>query len=319
MKKAAVYILRLAVSAGIIAYILGRPDISLSAIAGHIKSLDSHYLVLAFLGFKACIIISTYRWQLLMRSHGIEVCFSHALGLNYLGMFFNNFMPSTSGGDVIKAYYVSKLEHAKRTESATIVFFDRLVGLAGLVLMGSIAVFFGAGDEAVLESLFIVMAAMAGFVMIGFLAFNKRAGRWAGKMVFIEKLRRPLKKIYESVYYYKNHKKVLAEALLLSVLLWFFMVFMNVMIARGLGVRIPLGYFFIYVPIINIISSIPVTMAGWGLREGMYLRFFGLVGMEMSEAVSLSVIFALILLLWSLVGGVLYAFQWPMKSWNSRK
>ncbi len=319
MKKAAGYFLRFLISAGIIFYIFRSPDISASAIASQIREIRPFYLILALLGFKACILISTWRWQLLMKSHNIDVCFSHAMGLNYLGMFFNNFMLSITGGDVIKAYYVSKLEHAKRAESATIVFFDRIIGLAGLVLLGGAAVLLGSGRQEVLGSLFIVLIAFAFFLLAGFLAFNKKAARFAGKIVVFEKLRRPLKRIYEAVYYYKSDKKVLVIALLLSILLWSFMVFMNVVLSRGLGAEVPYGFFFIYIPIINIISSIPVTIAGWGLREQMYVQFFGLVGLESSAAVSLSVSFALVLLLWSLAGGVLYAFQWPMKKWKTYK
>jgi glycosyltransferase 2 family protein len=317
LKKTAGYIARFMVSAGIILYIFRSPDISAGVIAGHIGQIAPVYLFLALAGFKACILISTLRWKLLMRSHNIDVRFSHALGLNYLGMFFNNFMLSITGGDVIKAYYASKLEHTKRAESAAIVFFDRLIGLAGLVLMGGAAALFGAGREEVASSLFIILAAFFCFFLMGFLAFNKKAARMAGRLVPIEKIRRPLKKVYEAVYYYRNDRRTLVHSLLLSVCLWVFMVFMNMALARGLGAEIPPGYFFIYIPIINIVSSIPVTIAGWGLREQMYVQFFGLVGLERTAAVSLSVSFALVLLLWSLIGGVLYALHWPMKKWKT--
>jgi glycosyltransferase 2 family protein len=234
-------------------------------------------------------------------------------------MFFNNFMLSLTGGDVIKAYYISRLERTKRAESATIVFLDRLIGLSGLVLMGAGAALFGIGDEKVMSALFIILAVLAGFSAAGFLAFNKKTAKSLGKVVTVEKIRRPIKKVYEAVYYYKNYKKALFASLLLSMLLWTFMILTNVSLARGLGAEATVGYFFIYVPIINIISAIPVTIAGWGLREQMYVQFFGKIGMESSTAVSLSVSFALVLLLWSLAGGILYAFHWPMKKWKTEK
>lgn len=316
MKKAAGYILRFAVSGGIIYYILKSQDISPGEIGRQIQSVDPVFLVIAFASFKACIILGTIRWKLLMRSHGMEVCFSHALGLNYLGMFFNNFMLSITGGDVVKAYYASRLEYSKRAESATIVFFDRLLGLAGLVITAAAAVLSGAGRRDVSASLIIVLLAFAAFLVIGLLAFNEKAARIAGKMVFLPKLKPPLKKIHEAVYFYRRDKKVIIKSLALSVVLWNFMVFMNAALARGLGAEIPAACFFIYIPIINLISSIPVTIAGWGLREQLYVQFFGNAGMDSAAAVSLSVSFALILMLWSLIGGGLYAFHWPMKKWK---
>ncbi len=318
MKKAAGYLLRIVVSAGIIAYIFTSPDISVPIIAEHIGGVSPGWLVLALLGYKACILLSSYRWLLLMKAHGIGVSFSHSLGLNYLGFFFNNFMLSLTGGDIIKAYYASRLEHSKRAEAATIVFIDRLIGLAGLVVLGAAAVAVGRGEEGVAGAFFIVIAALAGFALLGAVSFNKKVAGLLGKMVLAEKIKRPLRKVHDSVYFYRNNTKILAKCLCLSVVLWCFMVLMNVVLARGLGADIRTGYFFIFVPVINLISSVPVTIGGWGLREQMYVQFFGVAGVERALAVSLSVSFALILVLWSLVGGVLYAFHWPMRSWQGR-
>ncbi len=311
MKKVVSLILRIGISAGIIAYIFSRPDTNFSRVAATIKDIKVLWLITALLSYKAAILISSYRWQLLMKAQNIQVSYLHALGLNYLGCFFNNFMLSLTGGDIVKAYYASKLTSAKKAEAATIVFVDRFVGMAGLMVMGLIAALFGIGNQKIHSAVTVIFCAVFLFALAGGLAFNKTVARKFGKYIGRTGIKGTLKKIYDAAYFYKTKKKVLLLAFGFSILIWLCLILINFQLAKGLGVELSAGYYFIFVPVINIISSIPVTVAGWGLREQMYKQFFGSVGMDAGAAISLSVAYALTMLLWSLVGGVLYALRLP--------
>lgn len=302
--------MRLAVSAGIGIYIFSKPDISLLKISAALKNIELSWLIPAFLTYKASILISSYRWLLLMRAHNIEVSYPHAVGLNYLGCFFNNFMLSLTGGDIIKAYYASKLTSEKKAESATIVFIDRLVGIAGLLILGIASILLSIGNEGMHSAMIVIFAAVLVFVIFGFLTFSGLAQKF-NKYTGHGKVKETFRKVYDAVYFYRSKKKVLAETLGLSILGWTSMILMNLQLARGLGMELPAKYYFVFIPVISIISAIPITIAGWGLREGMYKQFFGAVGVSGGAAVSLSVAFALIMLAWSLIGGVLYALHIP--------
>ena len=246
-----------------------------------------------------------------MKAHSIGVNYRQAVGLNYLGCFFNNFMLGLSGGDIVKAYYASKLTSRKKAQSATIVFIDRLFGSSGLLVLGIAAVVSSISDERMRPALVIVFVAVLLFVILGLFAFNRTFARKFGKYIRHGGIREAIKKVYDAVYFYKSRGKVLAEALALSILVWTLLILMNFQLANGLGMEVPVGYFFVFIPVINIISCVPITIAGWGLREQMYKQFFCPVGMSEDVAVSLSIIFALIILTWSLVGGVLYALHLP--------
>lgn len=310
-KKIAGLILRLAVSAGIIIYIFSKPDISLPKISATLRNIELSWLIPAFLTYKIAILIGSYRWLVLMKAHNIEVSYSHAVGLNYLGCFFNNFMLSLTGGDIVKAYYASKLTSEKKAESATIVFVDRLIGFSGLVILGVVAVLFGIGNEGVRPAMVVIFATVLVFAILGLLAFNRTFAQKFSKYTGRGRVKETLRKVYDAVYFYKSRKKVLAKAFGFSVLVWISIILANFQLAKGLGMELPAGYYFVFIPVINIISSIPITIAGWGLREQMYRQFFGSMGVSGGVAVSLSVAFALTMLVWSLVGGILYALHLP--------
>ena len=88
--------------------------------------------------FVVAQVITAYRWRLLLKSQMISIPYSAAVRLHFLGLFYNNCMPGSVGGDLIRAWYVTK-HTDKRFEAALSVFVDRIVGLFSTFL---IAVFF---------------------------------------------------------------------------------------------------------------------------------------------------------------------------------
>lgn len=310
-KKILSLAIRIVVSAGIITYIFTRPDTSFSTIAATIRNINISWFIGALLVYQIAILASSYRWQMLMKAHNIEISYMHSMGLNYLGCFFNNFMLSLTGGDVVKAYYAAKLTEAKKTEAVTIVFVDRLIGMAGLAVVGAVGSLFVLGNAKMHSAVIVIMCVVFMFMVIGILAFNKTLAKKFGKRFPHSRIREILKKVYDAVYFYKSCPKVLVTALMLSVVIWMTLISINLLLARGLNVALSPGYFFVFIPAINVISSIPITLAGWGLREEMYQQFFKAVGIQGTVAVSLSISYAATMILWSLLGGVLYALRLP--------
>lgn len=310
-KKITGAILRLAVSTGIIIYIFSKPDTGLAKISESLKNIELSYLISAFLTYKVIILIGSYRLYTLMKAHDIKLNYRQTLGLSYIGYFFNNFMLSLTGGDIIKAYYASKLTPGKKAESATIVFIDRLLGIAGLLILGAVGLLLSIGNEEMRPALVVTLVTVLVFVIFIFIAFNKSFARKFGKYIRHGKTGEIIKRVYNAIYFYRSRKKVLAKTVGLSILTWILLTLLNFQIGKGLGIELPAGHYFALIPVISIISAIPITIAGWGLREGMYKQFFGAVGVSGGAAVSLSVAFALIMLAWSLIGGVLYALRIP--------
>ena len=311
MKKTLFWILKLCISIGILWYVFSRPDISVHKIVEHIKNIELSRLLIAIVLYIVIVFISCLRWQELLKGQDIRLPFFKTLELNFIGLFFNTFMPSLTGGDVVKAYYVSK-HTDQRLEAATTVLIDRIVGMFALLTIGAVASFYAVSDPQIRKpAISIVMLFLIIIVLtIGFfnkrlmkkISFNVKKERWQKVVI-------SLKRIYSAFYIYRVKKGLLVKVFLMSIIMQLMFVLMNYQIALGLGLNVSMKYFFLFIPIIAVISAVPITFAGWGLGESMYKYFFGLVTGACGLAVTMSIIVRLITLILNLFGGIFYIFH----------
>ena len=138
------------------------------------------------------------------------------------------------------------------------------------------------------------------------LSFDVQKEKW-------QKIVVSLKRVYSAFYIYRSRKALLVEVFLMSIVVQLMFALMNYQIALGLGLDVSMKYFFLFIPIISVISAIPITFAGWGLGESMYKYFFGLVTGACGLAVTMSIIVRLIALILNLFGGIFYIFHKPPK------
>src|ERR1700759_3968597 len=132
MKKTLLTLLKTVVSLGILVYILYKVGIGL--LWQELITANPLYVIAAMVTYFLVQGLSAWRWHLLLKPQGIDVPFSRVLGYYFLGMYFNFFLPSAIGGDVVKVYYLNK-ETKQLSASTASVFFDRDIGMGGLVLI----------------------------------------------------------------------------------------------------------------------------------------------------------------------------------------
>ncbi len=310
MKKLLFFLLRAGVSAGILYFIFTRPDLNFRKMVETIGQIHRPSLYSASLAYGVVLLLGCLRWRVLLEAHNIKLGFARVVKLFFIGFFFNNFLPSLTGGDIVKAYYVSK-ETARRAEAATTVIVDRVIGLLALFFLGGVAAVTRLGAVeirkpalATLIFLFLV------FLLMG-LAFSRRFQK---RIAISEnpstrkgRLANVVKKVYLAFHYYRNCPGALAMAFILSLSLQTIMILINYWLALGLGVRgIGLSTFFVLIPLAGAISAIPITVAGWGLGEGAYKFCFAFAGLPARTSVSLSILLRLLMVSWSIIGLPLY-------------
>ena len=105
-----------------------------SELVGVFSGLNWGYFLLALAIFVVCQVVLAMRWWLLVYSQGISLGIWVAVRLHFIGLFYNNVMPSAIGGDFLRAWYVTR-HTRKRVEAALSVFVDRAIGLLGIFLM----------------------------------------------------------------------------------------------------------------------------------------------------------------------------------------
>jgi len=282
-------------------------------IAGSIEQMNLPLFVLAVLGFPISLLIVAYRFWFLLKSQGVHITVWEAVRLTFLGQFFNMVVPGTVGGDLVKAWYVSK--HTHRTAGVLVtIFIDRVIGLIELVLMAGImlVVVLGCGLETFerMSGSAITVAVVAG-LCIGLMVFLLSSQ--FRKALHLQKLYRRLPIAHhiaaagKSIRLYRRRPRVLVWALLFTLISHVFFIGAIALLGVALYLNTPLYNYFIYLPLIYIIGAIPVTPGGVGLIEQLYLQFFGvaavgLVAPDASTIIALAMFARIIPMLWGMPG-----------------
>jgi glycosyltransferase 2 family protein len=233
--------------------------------------------------------ISSLRWRLFLpNTLGMRWIFSTYM----TGAFFNVCLPSTIGGDAVKIYYLSrKLSDPGRGKikpgmneyaaiSVASVFMDRYTGLAALLLIGMTGTIAGYQLLAESPALWVTPSLFVAFVVgsVLFLRF-----RFGSRIKFIMNM-------YAYFTPYFGKKQVLAKALLYSVILQLIVVLSVYILARGLSIEVTFLQLLVFVPLISLISLVPISISGLGLREGAYVFFLSSIGVRNDLAMTLSLL-----------------------------
>jgi len=278
-----------------------------------LKGTDIRLFLLAVLVYMAGLLVGSVRLQFIAKVQAIALTFYQTVSLTYIGYFFNNFLPTSIGGDVIKGYYLSK-KTVDKTGSYTSVFIDRAIGLVTMVFMAFVALFFVNGNivgQSVKNMVYAITA--VSILGIVFLINKNFARKFAGLLTVVKPLENQLKKAYDAIHSYRHHTLLMFYTFMVSIigqLLYFASIGI---LALSIGSHIPPIDILIRMPIVSIMSLLP-SINGLGVREGSTVFLFApLIGKENAFAVSVLVIVTL--LINSVVGGLIYAIspQFKMK------
>ena len=280
--------------------------------AQHLARANVALLFAALALYFLAIALSVAKWQVLVRAQNIPASFGDLLVYYFVGLFFGNLLPSNVGGDVVRAYGLVRA--SGRAEAAAIsVLVDRLMGLVAFlgaaVVMAVLATLtLTRGSE--LEQIEIAtVVAAALFVLAAALMFSRRISQRV-KRVFDLALLRSLQPIAERVYHalqvYRQSYRALALNVALSACIVVVTTCVWYVVALALGESVSIFYFFLFNPLIAFVLLIPISFNGLGPKEATAVFFFGLIGMPNEVALSMSLIFHLIVVLTSLPGGGLW-------------
>lgn len=289
------------------------------------RQMDLAYFLLGALCYFLCVTFSAVRWWWLLRVNGLGIRWMEAQRFTWIGIFFNNVVPGQTGGDLIKALYIMKRCPGERLPALVSVVVDRIIGLASLALLGALVVLFAFDRFWVLA--LGIWAVLLLVVLLGVVAFSRRIRRAVYLKHLLEKLparlRSSLERIDQAVHFYRAHSKGIFAWLVLGMGNHVVAVLSVVLIGKALGVGLPTGEYFVLVPVINIVSALPLGPNGWGVGEALYGQLFAEYGavyaigvpdpsrarVMFSRGVALSVLYRLHLTLWSLLGGILVLFE----------
>ncbi len=270
------------------------------------KEAQVSYLAMATGLVIGALILGAYRWQRLLRALRISVPLPTLISSYFVGLFFNNFLPTSMGGDVVRIYDVAKYSGQRSASAASVIAERALSSLAqgGIALLGLALGYDMARRFSVeISALFIVLCLLVLGLFFG--------GRWVRKLNISRaaSLKSNITKILESISFCLEDKSVALWVVFISLFFHGMIVLINHMIFKALGAEISLFSCFLVVPVILFITLLPISINGLGVREGAYIYFYGRLGLSMTVSVAASLLFFVLLTLVSLIGGVLFAVR----------
>jgi uncharacterized protein (TIRG00374 family) len=253
-------------------------------------------------------LISTFRWQRLLLAEGIRLPLWRLTLVYFEAAFFNLFLPTLIGGDIVRGYTIYRITQGHDASIASI-FADRLSGFAALVGIALIALGLAYGqirDPQVAAMILIVAVAFT--VTVGVLLDNRMKERASRLLRFVglTRFQGKLQGMVEALQRYRGHRQALGQAVLLSLLLQGLIIVTYYLIGAGLNLGVSIAYFFLYVPLITFVAMVPVSVAGLGVREGSVVYFFAKVGVDAATALTMSLTWFALTLVVSSLGGLAF-------------
>jgi uncharacterized membrane protein YbhN (UPF0104 family) len=239
--------------------------------------------------------LSAWRWQMLARPLGFERSIRQLFSYYFIGMYFNLLLPTSVGGDVLRAWYLDG-RSGRRLAALAAVFLDRFSGLLVLLALACAGVLLSPRE---------LPAWITGFVwstsacaLLGILAVPVLA-RWGGGMSQrLHKVRLALATLMAP--------RLLAASTILSLGVQAGNVILVLLLGEALGAQVPLAFYWILVPMVTLLTMLPISINGTGVREGAMVLFLAPLGVAEQTAVALALLWFTVFLAASLLGGLVY-------------
>jgi uncharacterized protein (TIRG00374 family) len=297
-------------SIALIVYLLSGADFN--AIYLSLISAIPSYLILAFTTLFIGKLLSGYRWQILLVAQDIQIPLKTLFASLFVGQFFNSFLPTTIGGDAIRAYDTAVVSK-EPTKSVVTVFMDRFIGVLALISLAVLALIAALylGEE-VQYYLFPVLSVFFVCAIGLFIVLNSAMINFISEglqRIGLNRISDQVRKIYDSFRRFNFVPKTLLSAYALSILLQINVVIFHYLISLSLGLNVPILYYFIIVPIVLTILIVPISINGIGLREGLFVYLLAGIGIPPAEAIALSLLSFFLILTQAVIGGIIFAFR----------
>ncbi|MFN4258888.1 MAG: lysylphosphatidylglycerol synthase transmembrane domain-containing protein [Gemmataceae bacterium] len=242
-------------------------------------------------------VVSGLRWQLLAQPLGFRQSLARFTGIYFIGMYFNLLLPTAVGGDVVRAWYLNA-GSGRRLHAFLTVFLDRFSGLLVLLALACLAVL---ASPIPVPSwvtgcvVLTVSSAVVGLLSVPLLM------RWM-------RHRKRVHRAGQAMKLYFSRPRLLLATTGLSLIIQSINVIIVWLVGQALHAPVPASYYWIVVPMVTLLTMVPISLNGMGVREAGLIVFLAPLGVAESTALSLSFLWFAVYLTASLCGGLVYVF-----------
>lgn len=294
---------KVALSIGLIGVLVYEQDFR--KLSSEFRNVDPYWAALGLLMYVVSQVVCVSRWQMLAKPLGLEARYRDFFGAYFTGLFLNLFGPSTVNGDVARTLFLAGSEQRKSLALVSVLA-ERGIGLLTLVWVAAIGL--AVQPEIRLPAILRYGAwCVAPLTVVGWFVLPTVALRLFPRS---ERLRRFVE---VDLIPYRRDWRLFLRANLASLLFHALNIGSQIPLAWALGINIPAGYVYLFVPIVNVLGMAPISFNGIGIRETGYRYFLSRVGVGKPAAVALGMLSSTTVLASGLIGGLVYV------TWQSRK
>jgi len=292
-------LLKILITTGLLIFLGSKIDIEETILI--LLRVDLFVVVLSLLVLVVQVFFGILRWHRIMQIKDIILPAAECARIYWLGLFFNQLLPSSIGGDTVRTYYVVRSGYSLGRTILSIAL-DRVLGISGLVFVILIAIPYTIDlirSEDMRQGVFVSLIFVSlGLLVIFFIDFFLvRLSGWRVLSAF-KTLALDARQLLSS--------RIGWGLLLLSCVIHVFSVIVVWLLARALEIEVAWGSLMVVVPIATLLATVPISIAGWGVRESVVVIGLGYAGVQYEEALVLSILYGISMLLISLYGAVLW-------------
>jgi hypothetical protein len=298
---------KVSVSLALLGYLFSTTD--MVALAQRIRSGDLLLLAMAVVLYVAMLGVATWRWRLLLQAQGYHAPLGPLSASYLVASFFNNFLPSNIGGDVIRVRDSSRLT-GSTTTSLAVVAIDRILGFGALYALATVAYVLGGTETRELAGADSVLSLLTlGFGSLAYVFFRPGIARRLmslSGLAAVPWARDRFRVVQAAVHVYRERMRDVWVAFFGSLALQAMAVWYYYAIAHALRIPLPGEAAFLMVPLCTLVQAVPISFNGWGVRESLFILYFHQVGLPRESALAFSLVGAGLIVLLSLSGAVVW-------------
>jgi len=307
--------LKILFSSGLLYWLIH--DLELKQVGLVIADANVGLLSLAFMMFFLGYLITAFRWRMLLSAQGVHARIGFLVQSFMVAIFFNNLLPSTIGGDIVRVYDSWRLGNS-RSGAASVVIVDRLMGLLALASYALSTVLTAKQLADLVPALpaLVLGAALAVGGLAWFVFFAPRRLYQSLEQYLDRRTTQPwriIAKIASAFSAFRGRRDLLVRAFGLSLLLQLNVIVHFIIVSWALGIDIPVLAMFTIIPLSIFVTMLPVSINGIGLREGVFVFFFSAYGIDAVEAIAFAWIALGFVMLQGVIGGILFATRGESK------
>jgi uncharacterized protein (TIRG00374 family) len=311
---------RLLIAAAALCYAF--KGVNVKELVCNFSKLNVSVIVAAIVLSLAGQFVFVFRWLLLLRTQQIVISYIQAVKLHFLGLFYNNCLPSTVGGDALRAWYVTK-HTDKKLEAVLSVFVDRVIGTTctfSIIFLSYWLI--PSGDSGthlefefnivsiliklvIAGAALVILAALALFVM--FKSRKLRPKLLMYGFIFLMKWKMWRNQVFTAVKLYCSKPLTLFCAILLGFVCQSLPIFGLYLVGKNLGIEAHVKYYYVFFPLSWVIGVIPISVGGAGVMElGLKGLFSQVAQVTTEQGLGLGLAQRIIWLLTSIPGVIIH-------------